>query len=309
MDRRQFLTNLALASASLGLGKPGMGLSKRFKVRSISLKTSGFVFDALQTGPRKGPLILLLHGFPQFADCWSTVMQQLAMGGYRVIAVNQRGYSKRARPPLVSDYALANLVADTVGFADTVDGSRFHLVGHDWGGAVAWSVAAAHPERLYSLTVLSTPHLDAFRAALSTDPDQQKRSSYFQLFQAPNHAAETALLADDAKLLRAAYRGKLPAAEVDSNIRRFSEDGTLTAALNWYRANALGGPQLGLITVPTTYIWGDQDQALGEVAALATAKYVSGPYRFERLNGKSHWLLEECPDQIAALILSRVKAL
>jgi pimeloyl-ACP methyl ester carboxylesterase len=303
------LTNVALASAFLGLGKAGMSSSKEFKVKSISLKTNGFVFDALETGPKKGPLILLLHGFPQFADSWSTVMRQLALGGYRVIAVNQRGYSKGARPSLVSDYALANLVADTLGFADAVDESRFHLVGHDWGGAVAWSVAAAHPERLYSLTVLSTPHLDAIGAALSTDPDQQKRSSYFQLFRAPNHAAEAALFADGAKLLRAAYAGKLPAGEVESNIRRFSDDGTLTAALNWYRAIALGGPQIGSITVPTTYIWGDQDQALGEVAALATAKYVSGPYRFERLNGKSHWLLEECPDQIAPLILSRVKVL
>jgi pimeloyl-ACP methyl ester carboxylesterase len=284
-----------------------MGSSKAFKASSISLKANGFVFDALAAGPGNGPLILLLHGFPQFADSWTTLMPQLAAAGYRVVAVNQRGYSKGARPPQVSDYVLANLVADVAGFADAVHAPRFHLVGHDWGGAVAWGVAAAHPERLYSLTVLSTPHLDAFSAALGTDPDQQKRSGYFQLFRAPNHAAETALLADDAKALRGAYVGKVPAAEVDRNVRRFSEDGTLTAALNWYRASSLGGRPLGSITVPTTYIWGDQDQALGEVAALATAKYVSGPYRFERLNGKSHWLLEECPDELAPLILSRVK--
>jgi pimeloyl-ACP methyl ester carboxylesterase len=279
-----------------------------FTPSSISLKTSGFVFDALTAGPENGPLVLLLHGFPQFADSWTTVMPQLAVAGYRVIAVNQRGYSKGARPPLVSDYAQTNLVADVVGFADAVGAPRFHLVGHDWGGAVAWSVAATHPERLYSLTVLSTPHLDAFTAALNTDPDQQKRSSYFQLFRAPNHAAETALLADDAKLLQGAYVGKLSPAEVDRNVRRFSEDGTLMGALNWYRASTLGQDQLGSVTVPTTYIWGDQDQALGEVAALATAKYVSGPYRFERLNGKSHWLLEECPDTVATLILNRVKS-
>lgn len=155
--------------------------------------------------------------------------------------------------------------------------------------------------------MLSTPHLDAFAAALTNDPDQQKRSSYFELFRAPNHAAETALLADGARFLRSAYVGKLSSAEVDRNVRRFSEDGALTAALNWYRANTLGGRQLGSITPPTTYIWGDQDQALGEVAALATAKYVTGPYRFERLKGKSHWLLEECPDEVAPLILSRVK--
>ena len=307
MDRRQFVTNAALAAGFLGLGKPGMSSSKSFKASSISLKANGFVFDALAAGPKSGPLILLLHGFPQFSDAWTSVIPQLTRAGYRVIAVNQRGYSKRARPPLVGDYALTNLVADAVGFADAVGAPRFHLVGHDWGGAVAWSVAASHSERLYSLTVLSTPHLDAFAATLNTDPDQQKRSSYFQLFRAPNHAAETALLADDAKLLRGAYVGKVPAAEVDRNVRRFSEDGTLTAALNWYRASTLGGRPLGSITVPTTYIWGDQDQALGEVAAVSTAKYVTGPYHFERLSGKSHWLLEECPDKVATLILNRVK--
>jgi pimeloyl-ACP methyl ester carboxylesterase len=274
---------------------------------SISLRTNGFVFDAITSGPENGPLILLLHGFPQFADSWAAVMLRLASAGYRVVAVNQRGYSKGAIPPEVSDYTLANLVSDVVGFADTLHASRFHLVGHDWGGAVAWSVAAMHPERLYSLTVLSTPHLDAFAAALATDPDQQKRSSYFQLFRSPNHAAETALLADDANRLRGVYMGKVSPDEIDRNVRRFSQEGTLTGALNWYRSSTLGGRQLGSITVPTTYIWGDQDQALGEVAALDTAKHVSAVYHFERLNGKSHWLLEECPDEVAALILNRVK--
>jgi pimeloyl-ACP methyl ester carboxylesterase len=307
MDRRHFVTNTVLAAGSLGVRKAGMCSLKNLTPTSFSLKTSGFVFDALTSGSKNGPLILLLHGFPQFADVWTTVMPELVTAGYRVIAVNQRGYSKGARPPLVSDYALIKLVTDAVGFADAVEVPRFHLVGHDWGGAVAWNVAAKHPERLNSLTVLSTPHLDALSAALNTDPDQQRRSSYFQLFRAPNHAAETALLADDAKLLRDAYVGKLSAAEVDRNVQRFSEEGTLTGALNWYRANALGGDPLGSIAVPTTYIWGDQDQALGEVAALATAKYISGPYRFERLNGKSHWLLEECPDTVSTLILNRVK--
>lgn len=130
-----------------------MNSLEAFTPRSISLKTCGFVFDAFTAGPDNGQLILLLHGFPQFADAWTTVMPQLAAAGYRVIAVNQRGYSQGARPPLVSDYVLTNLVADAA------DVPRFHLVGHDWGGIVAWSVAAMHPERLYTLTVLSTPHL------------------------------------------------------------------------------------------------------------------------------------------------------
>jgi pimeloyl-ACP methyl ester carboxylesterase len=307
MDRRQFLINGAISVGGYAVRRRQMSTSS-FAVHSLSLKANGFIFDALAAGPEDGQLVLLLHGFPQFADAWTSVMPQIAAAGYRVVAVNQRGYSPHARPPLVSDYATDILVSDVLGFADALHAPRFHLVGHDWGGAVAWTTAARHPKQLLSLTVLSTPHLDAFAAALNSDPDQQKRSSYFTLFRAPNHEAETQLLANDAELLRSAYRGKVSAAEVDANVRRFAEDGTLTAALNWYRAANIGAQPLGPITVPTTYIWGDQDQALGEVAALATKDYVTGPYRFERLDGKSHWLLEECPDTISKLVLERLKA-
>lgn len=196
---------------------------------------------------------------------------------------------------------------DVLAFADVLNAPGFHLVGHDWGGLVAWGVAAAFPNRLQSMAVLSTPHPDAFAAAFRTDPDQQRRSNYFKLFNVPNHAAEKAFLADNAKLLRNAYVGKLPETRVDRNVRRFSEEGTLTAALNWYQAADFQKNALGSIHVSTTYIWGGQDQALGEVAALATARYVTGPYQFERLNRRSHWLLEECPDDISKLVLESAK--
>jgi pimeloyl-ACP methyl ester carboxylesterase len=307
MNRRDFVINGAVSAAAYAATRR-QSTANSGAVKHVALKANGFVFDALTAGPEDGQLILLLHGFPQFADAWTSVLPQLAAAGYRVVAFNQRGYSAHARPALVSDYATAALVSDISALADALHAPRFHLVGHDWGGSLAWTTAAKNPSRLLSLTVLSTPHLDAFLAALRNDPDQQNRSSYFTLFRAPNHQAETELLADDAKLLRGAYRGKVPAAEVDANVRRFSENGTLTAALNWYRAANLAADPLGPITVPTTYIWGDQDQALGEVAALATKNYVTGPYRFERLSGKSHWLLEECPDVVSKLVLDRVKS-
>ncbi len=309
MDRRQFLVDTALAAGVLASRNRASMSTEEFGPERIVLKANGFTFDALAAGPKDRQLILMLHGFPQFADAWTRVMRPLAAAGYRVVAVDQRGYSNGARPLPVSDYTSDKLASDVVGFADALDTPQFHLVGHDWGGAVAWKVAATYPKRLRSLSVLSTPHLDAFAAALRTDPKQQELSGYFALFTAPNHAAEKALLADDARLLRGAYMGKVPAAEVEANVRRFADDGTLTGALNWYRASALGssGSEIGPITVPTLYIWGDQDQALGEVAALATAKYVSGPYRFERLTGKSHWLLEECPDEVSRLVLAEVK--
>jgi pimeloyl-ACP methyl ester carboxylesterase len=274
-------------------------------MKNISLRANGFRFDALSAGPRSGELVLFLHGFPQFADAWSNILPPIGAAGFHAVAVNQRGYSRAAQPPQVDDYATDLLVADAFAFADALKAPRFHLVGHDWGGAVAWRLAAAHPERIRTLTVLSTPNLNAFAAALQSDPDQQKRSEYFTLFRAPDHLAEKTLLADDAKLLRGAYRGKLSTAELEANVRRFSQSPTLTCALNWYRASKPS--PLANITVPTLYIWGDQDQALGETAALATAKFVTGPYRFERLVGKSHWLMEETPEQIVSLLQSHLQ--
>jgi pimeloyl-ACP methyl ester carboxylesterase len=273
------------------------------------LDASGFRFDGLALGPREGALVLLLHGFPQFADWCLPVMQRLAEAGYRAVAVDQRGYSAGARPLAVEEYALPKLVADALGFADALGAARFHLVGHDWGGAVAWACAAAVPQRLHSVSVLSTPHLDAFAAALRSDPKQMALSLYMLLFKAPGHLAEKALLAADAAALRGAYKGKVPEALVERNVRRMRDGGTLTAALNWYRATSFqGGGAIGKVEVPTLYMWGDQDQALGETAALATAAEVTGPYRFERLEGKSHWLIEECPDESAKLLLEQIRA-
>lgn len=270
-------------------------------MQPLSLHVNGYHFDALSDGPKDGPLVLFLHGFPQFADAWTSILGAVAAHGFHAVAVDQRGYSPRARPPEVLNYRIDKLAADALGFADALGAKSFHLVGHDWGGAVAWAVAATQPERLLTLTVLSTPHPAALTAALKNDRDQQTRSAYFRVLTAPDGGGEKYLLADDAKALRAAYMNMVPQPAVDSNVRRFNEDGTLTAALNWYRAMPLNGPG-GNVTVPTLYIWGDQDQALGRTAALATADFCKGPYRFEVLAGKSHWLLEECPDEVVALL-------
>jgi pimeloyl-ACP methyl ester carboxylesterase len=303
LNRRQLLAQSALASGAF-VGSKKLGMADN-KLKRISLHANNFRFEGFSAGPKNGDLVLFLHGFPQFADAWINIFGPIASLGYHAVAVNQRGYSPGARPAAVEDYAGEKLSSDALGFADFLGAKRFHLVGHDWGGAVAWVTAAHAPDRLTTLTVLSTPHPDALFAAIQSDPDQQRRSSYFQLFQAPNHAAEKTLLADHAKILRGAYMGKVPAVEVDSNVRRFERDGTLTAALNWYRAKSFTSP-LGPVHVPTMYVWGDQDQALGETAAVNTAKGCTGPYRFERLKGKSHWLMDECPETIVNLLHSQL---
>ncbi|MFI1503071.1 alpha/beta fold hydrolase [Streptomyces platensis] len=273
----------------------------------LEIQVGPHTYDALACGPADGEFVLLLHGWPEFADSWSAVLTALGAAGYRAVAVDQRGYSPRARPPRIADYAVPELVADALAFADSQGADRFHLVSHDWGGMVAWALAGAHPERLKSLTVLATPHPDALNRAAAEDSTQHHMLDYVRFFRRDDGAAEAALLADDAARLRAAYGGKVPAALVDDNVRRLSAPGALTATLNWYRApESVISVPAGRIAVPTLFLWGSEDVALGRGAAESTGEWVDGPYRFEALEGASHWLPEEAPGLVTPPILAHL---
>ena len=272
-----------------------------------SLNVNGYDFDAISMGPESGECVLLLHGFPQFADAWTDVVRSMSEAGFRAVAVDQRGYSPGARPRSVEDYTVAHLTSDVLGFADVMGVRRFHLVGHDWGGLLAWHLAVSHPELVISLAVLSTPHVNALLAAIEEDDDQREKSKYIDFFKLPGGLAESVLLANDAQRLRDCYQGKLSTRAVESNVHRLSDDGALRSALNWYRSF---DPieRIGCVEVPTLYIWGEKDHYLGEVAALATHKYVRSAYRFERIPEASHWLLEEASDQVIHLLLQHLEA-
>ncbi|MFC4561806.1 alpha/beta fold hydrolase [Nocardiopsis mangrovi] len=274
----------------------------------IVLRLGDLTFDALSAGPQDGPPVLFLHGFPEFATCWRAHMAAVARAGFRAIAVDQRGYSPGARPRGVDAYAVPELVGDVFGFADALGLERFHLVGHDWGGVVAWPAAALHPERVATLSVLSTPHPAALAQAIGESPEQRERLSYIGLFRIEG-TAEQALLADGAAQLAAVYEGKVSTDLVADNVRRLSEPGALTAALNWYRALDPGG-QAGVpaVAVPTLYVWGDGDPAFGSAAAERTAEWVSGPYTHVPLGGASHWLPEEQPERVIAPLLAHLTA-
>lgn len=266
----------------------------------------GLSFTALTAGPDDGEPVLLFHGFPQFADIWSGLMQTLAGVGFRTFAPDQRGYSAGARPSEIESYDVSHLTADALALADSLGVYSFHLIGHDWGGFLVWKLAAEHPDRVRTLSVLSTAHVDAFLEAVQGDPDQKARSQYIEFFKMQGHAAESFFLADGAKRLRDVYQGKVPEEQVSSNVRRLSEPGALTSVLNWYRALNLD-PRIGKVRVPTLYIWGNEDRSLGKTAAIATAQYVDAPYQFEVLEGCSHWLLEEAPDKISTLIQNHLE--
>jgi pimeloyl-ACP methyl ester carboxylesterase len=272
------------------------------------LTVGSLVFDALVGGPADGEPVLLLHGFPQTSWSWRGQIDALAGAGYRAVAPDQRGYSPGARPDSVDDYRIELLVGDVLSLADVVGAARFHLVGHDWGGAVAWNVAGRHPDRLRTLTVVSTPHPLAMRRALGGElgGDQSTRSGYMELFRSPG--SEEVFLANDAELLRRSYSvSGLPEGTEGPYVEALGRPGALRSALNWYRAASIADVErLGPITTPTLYVWSTEDIALGREAAEATAEAVDGPYRFEVLEGVSHWIAEEAPDRLNELLLDHL---
>jgi len=290
-----------LAGKGHELTEPSFLLPADFEWKKVS--ANGFIFDVITAGQSDGSAVIFLHGFPEFADAWIEIMKPIAAGGFRCIAIQQRGYSDGARPKQVGDYKVDKLVGDVLAIADALGAKRFHLVAHDWGGIVAWLLAARHPERLATLSVLSTPHVDAFMEAIKVDPEQKKKSWYVGLFRFPFHLAEFLILRNDAKLLKSCYRGQLSDEQLTRNVFRFSKPGVLTAALNWYRALDKS-VNVGIIRdTPVLFIWGSADQALGRTAATKTADFVSSKYQFEPLEGLSHWLLEQAPEQCAELCL------
>jgi pimeloyl-ACP methyl ester carboxylesterase len=276
----------------------------------MQITVGDLTFAAAAAGPTDGPPVLLLHGFPEGARCWGAVMASLAEAGLWAIAPDQRGYSPGARPEGVDAYRLELLVDDAVGMLDALGVRRAHLVGHDWGAVVAWVLAARHPHRVHSLTAVAVPHPNAFGQALRTDSDQQQRSAYLRLLREPAPRPEAVLLADDAARLRAIYSGStLTPDQVAAFVAPLLAPGALTAALNWYRAmTAESFADVGPVTVPTTYVWGALDVAVGRVAATAAAAHVSGDYRFVELAQASHWIPEQLPDLLAALALERIRS-
>ena len=265
--------------------------------------------SVLAAGPESGEVVLLLHGWPEFADAWTEVLYALGEAGYRAVAVNQRGYAPGARPEGAENYTIGHLVSDVFGFADALGVDKFHLVARDWGGMVAWVAAGEHPERLRSLTVFSAPHPAALQHAAATDDGQFHDLGYVKFFRHGIGKAEDYLLRENATQLRAVYDNRIPASLLERNLERLAEPGVLTATLNWYRGatnDAFDFPA-GRISVPTLYVWGSDDPWLGRGAAELTVHYIDAEYTFQVVPGASQWLPAEVPDEVIPLLLDHVK--
>jgi len=277
------------------------------------LEANGFEFTALATGPESARPVMLLHGFPQTSWSWHHQLDGLAAEGYRALAFDQRGYSPRARPGEIQDYSVEHLVKDALAVADTQSWDTFDVVGHDWGAVIAWLLAAWHPGRVRTVCAVSVPHPSAFATALGGgDADQTERSSYIGVFRAEGGVAEKALLGEDGSgdgLRRMFATTGLPAdaPEVEVFVSAMLEPGALTAALNWYRAmSAESLANVGKIVVPTLYVWSTKDVAIGRRGAEDTVNWVSAPYRFEVLEGVSHWIPETAPNELTGFLLEHL---
>lgn len=260
---------------------------------------NGLTFDVTDNGPADGPVVILLHGFPQDRTAWDQVAPLLNEAGLRTLAPDQRGYSPRATPRGRSAYVVPELVKDVEALIEASGAQRVHLVGHDWGGGVAWAARTALADRLWGLTSVSTPHT----AAMLKSPSQWPHSAYMLGFQIP-WVAERAVQ----RTLPGLYlKGGVAKKQALHYAKRFQDPDSLTGPLNWYRAMALTAKGLrssggSRSRVPTTYLWGTRDPFLGRAAAERTAQFVAGDYEFREVDAQ-HWLPETNPQDVVEAVL------
>jgi pimeloyl-ACP methyl ester carboxylesterase len=254
----------------------------------------------------EGRPIVLLHGFPDSGRLWRHQVAPLADAGFKVIVPDMRGYGASDKPAEVDAYNILYLVADIGAVLDQVGVERAHVVGHDWGAAVAWALAAIAPDRVDHLAALSVGHPSSFRAG---GFEQHEKSWYMLLFQFEGVAEHW--LSDDGWANFRMWSGHPDADEV---IAGLEADGSLTPGLNWYRANvppeSYLAPPLALppIAAPTMGVWSTGDIALTEGQMTRSAAHISGSWRYERLAGPGHWMQLEAPDQVNRLLLDFLPA-
>jgi pimeloyl-ACP methyl ester carboxylesterase len=262
----------------------------------VEVLTNGIRLHVVMAGPKHGIPVILLHGFPDFWLGWIRQLSGLAAAGCRVIVPDQRGYNLSDKPKGVRSYRLDTLVRDTVELFDALGYEKVNLVGHDWGAAVAWMLAAERPERLHHLAVLNVPHPAVMRRFLFRDFEQIRRSWYIFLFQVP-YLPEAGMRARNWRNLTRALRGSgkkstFTDEELDRYKEAWSEPGAATGMVNWYRAIVRYQPQWSKemrVQIPTLMLWGTKDVALSQRMAQPSLEYCDQG-RLVIFPEASHWV-------------------
>jgi pimeloyl-ACP methyl ester carboxylesterase len=257
---------------------------------------------------------VLLHGFPETSWSWRHQLPALAAAGYHAVAPELRGYGGTARPEALADYALPELIGDLEALVHALGHESAHIVGHDWGGSVAWATASRRPELVRTLTILNSPNPVA--SAEGRQHDDQRRRSWYMLFFQFTGVAEEWLSRDDFANLRGFFRtaapGAITADDEEAFVAPLREPGALTAALNYYRANIppeswlRPPPDPPPVPRPTLIVWGEDDAYLGPILLERSVTKVAGPLRVERLPGIGHWVQQEAPEAVNRHLLAHL---
>ena len=277
-------------------------------MESLSFQNGAVRLHAIAAGPHDGPVVVLLHGFPEFSYVWRRQIEPLAAAGFRVIVPDQRGYNLSSKPSSVAAYALPELVSDVIAIADQLGREKIFLAGHDWGAAVAWSTALLHPQRIAKLAVLNVPHPSVMRKFLSTRPRQLLRSWYMFFFQLP-WLPEAVFSAFNFRIgSRALLRSSRPGTFSEEDLAQYraawSQPGALTAIINWYRALFRARVEFPdkIVRVPTRLLWGERDAFLLSEMARESLRYCTNAELFTFANA-THWLQHEEPARVSELLI------
>ncbi len=272
------------------------------------IATNGIQLNVVQAGPEHGPLLILLHGFPEFSNGWRHQIATFAEAGYRVWAPDQRGYNLSDKPAGIAAYNLDQLAADVIGLIDAAGSEQAYLVGHDWGGAVAWWVAAKYPERLAKLVALNVPHGAVMQRHLRGSFAQLRRSWYFFAFQIPWLPEAMARWRNWRLATRALQNSSRPGTFANEDLDRYrqawSQPGAFRSMINWYRAmiqKPPSPPANAQITVPTLLIWGAQDSFLGQQMAQPSIDLCENG-RLVIIEEATHWVQHEEAQRVNQLI-------
>jgi epoxide hydrolase 4 len=263
---------------------------------------------ALAAGPKDGPVVVLLHGFPEFWYGWRKQIEPLAAAGFRVIVPDQRGYNLSSKPRGVASYALTDLVSDVIAIADQLGEQKILLAGHDWGAAVAWSTVLLHQQRIAKLAVLNVPHPSVMRRFLSTGPRQMLRSWYMFFFQVP-WLPEAIFSAfhfhmGTRALLRSSRPGTFAPDDLVQYRAAWSQPGALTGMINWYRAlfsHRVKFPE-STVRVPTRILWGERDAFLLSEMAHESLRYCTNADLFTFADA-THWLQHEESAKVSQILV------
>jgi pimeloyl-ACP methyl ester carboxylesterase len=279
------------------------------QLRHATVSTNGIRLHVVESGPEDGLPVILLHGFPEFWYGWRHQIGPLADAGFRVLAPDQRGYADSEKPGPVSAYALDTLADDVAGLIGSTGRPCAAVVGHDWGGIVAWWIAIRHPEQVERLAVLNAPHPIAFRRYLPSSPRQLLKSWYTFYFQIPWLPEAMFRRGNWRGLTEALRESSRPETFTDADLERYrsawSEPGAMTAMIHWYRAamrNQPAPPPDTRVHVPTMMIWGTKDRFLDRGLAQPSLDQCDRG-RLEMFEEATHWVQHEVPERVNRFLL------